>query len=130
MSDREHVDRRQRVPREARFRRALGFTTLTVLAHTGFRTDVGEIEATEMTFDGVTATSVEVITRGAIYCSGESYSCVGVLTTCDTLVRGQAYYTFRGTPTIADGQIHNTGSRDVAGTCSSPEQQLLGWPER
>jgi hypothetical protein len=109
----------------------LGFVTLTVRGHTGFRIDIGQIDASSISFDGVTTTPSEVITRRAVYCHGLSYSCVDVLTACDTLVRGQAYYTFRGTATIADdGQIHNVGAREVAGSCSAPERQFLGWPNR
>jgi hypothetical protein len=109
----------------------LGFTALTVRGHTGFRFDVGQIDMTSTSFDGVTSVPAEVIARRAVYCSGESYGCVVAITACDLLVRGQAYYTFRGVPAIGDdGELHTPGARDVAGSCNTAERQFLGWPRR
>jgi hypothetical protein len=106
----------------------LDFQRITIAKHTGFMLDVGQSFPTALT--GITPNRPgEVRARHAVLCRGDYWSCADVMTACEVLVGGRAYFTFRSklVPN-ADGSVSTPGDRSRAGTmCASVERVPLGW---
>lgn len=103
---------------------------ITVGKHAGYRIDVGEITHTPMFVDGVTQVQSTFAFRRALLCAGDSWNCNEVITACDVYVHGAARWTFHGTLSIADNQIHVTGDRGASEPfCDTPETTFLGWSQ-
>ncbi len=108
----------------------LAAAPLTVAKHTGFRLDIGELLRTGVSPDGVQTVPAVFAMHRVMLCGGDSWRCSEVISACDVLVRGAALWSFHGTLSIADNQIHVTGDRRNGGSfCSVPETQFLGWSQ-
>ena len=108
----------------------LGFETLKVGAHVGYRVDVGQVFRTVVQPDGFTNLPAVFITHEAMLCGGDTWRCTEVVTACDVLVRGGALWSFRGNVQIADNQIKITGDRTHVGPfCAVSETEFLGWSQ-
>jgi hypothetical protein len=105
----------------------LGLTTLKVGGRVGFRLDVGTGEATSVSFDGETSVSAMMVSKTAVFCVGPGALCSPAIQTCDILVDGKAYYTFRGTLTVQRGVVMVRGDRSRAGACAPPERTSLAF---
>lgn len=101
---------------------------LTVKAHTGIRIDLGEEHASSVSVDDLTARPAVQRMRHSLYCSGLGWQCTDIITSCDVLVDGKTYWTFRGNVTIKDNMVLVAGNRDLAGSCAPSPSQFLGWP--
>ena len=108
----------------------LAVEELTVKSHTGVRIDLGDERRTQVSVDAVSGREAVQLLRHSLYCGGISWECVDVVSSCDILVDGKTYWTFRGTVTIKDNMILIAGNRSLAGTCAPSASQFLGWPER
>jgi hypothetical protein len=103
----------------------LGLSTLKVVGRVGFRLDLGTSEATSVSFDGETSVEARMLSKSSVFCVGPGAACSPAIQSCDILVDGKAYYTFRGTLTIAGGAVTITGDRSHAGACAPAERTPL-----
>lgn len=103
----------------------LGLSTLKVVGRTGFRLDLGTNEATSVSFDGETVMAATMLSKASVFCVGPGAACSPAIQSCDIFVGGKAYYTFRGTLTVAGGQVTVSGDRSRAGACAPPERTPL-----
>lgn len=108
----------------------LSAAPVTVGKHTGYRIDLGVVSRDDVVPDGVTIVPALVRKEVSLFCNGESYYCTDVMTSCDTIVRGQALWTFRGKLSVSDHGVRVAGDRRLAGLlCSVEEDNPLDWPE-
>ncbi|MDB4954213.1 MAG: hypothetical protein JWO36_1782 [Myxococcales bacterium] len=107
----------------------VGFTEITIGSHRGYRLDFAILERTSVTLDDQTITAGILLTRSSMYCAGENPACSLALTSCDELVRGKAYRTFRGTVRISNDQLAIVGDRTRADSCAPAETVALSWPK-
>jgi hypothetical protein len=83
----------------------------TIAKHIGYRIDVGIVE------DSSGEGSKSIIQQKiSVFCSGESYFCSDVMTSCDYLVDGRARESFRGKLTIKNDTVKVTGDSSRSGT--------------
>ena len=108
----------------------LDFKPLTVGNHTGYRIDIGQASPLWVQLDGVTT---QVATRRAyqtMFCSPGHHYCTQATRTCEVLVRGKAYWAFRGAMKLDGNEITIAGDRKLAGPfCAQAERVHLGWPQ-
>jgi hypothetical protein len=98
-----------------------GFSNPTIHKRNSYRFDVGVIDETSS--DGGRAIVKQSI---SMFCTGDSYFCAYVVTSCDYFVDGRARETFRGKLTIKDGTARVAGDRTRSGNyCSAPEEIVL-----
>jgi hypothetical protein len=99
--------------------------------HDVWRIDLGQAMTTPAPMlDGHPVPSLLRHNR-TIYCNGTSPYCSEVFTACEVLVRGRAWFAFRGTAKLVDGDtaIHIAGDRRRAGdVCRMPERVQLHLP--
>jgi len=104
----------------------LGIEHVTYGKHKGVRFDVGL--STPLPFstdDGETSLQGVLRQQQTLVCFDERWGCVQVTTSCEMLVRGKAYYAFRGTLKYADKQLQVVGDRSRTGNyCIQPEVVL------
>lgn len=105
----------------------LGLSTLKVVGRTGFRLDIGTSESTSVSFDGETAIEATMLMKTAVFCAGPGAACSPVIQSCDILVDGKAYYTFRGALTVRGGVMTVSGDRSRAGACAPAERTPLAF---
>jgi hypothetical protein len=97
-------------------------TKPTIAKHTGYRFDIGTVEqsATEMGGKAVVQQKISV------FCSGESYFCTAVTTSCDYLVDGRAHESFRGKLKLEGDLAKVAGDRSRSGAmCVAPDEMQL-----
>ena len=108
----------------------LDFKPLTVGKHTGYRLDIGQASPLWVQLDGLTS---QVATRRAyqtMFCSPINHYCTLALRTCEVLVRGKAYWAFRGAMKLNGNEVTIAGDRRLAGPyCNQAEKLFLGWPQ-
>ena len=103
-------------------------SSLKVGAISGWRIDLEIREDTQVQLDAVTETPAIVDEKLALLCSGAGYRCTQATTSCDVLIHGKAYWSFRGKLAIDHDVVHVTGDRSNAGAmCASPTDITLGW---
>jgi hypothetical protein len=90
-----------------------------------YRLDIGTIESSVVVLDDETVLAATVQRKTAAFCLGLDTICASVVESCDVIVGGKAYYTFRGTVALEDGTVVVTGDRSRAGTCPTPERTPL-----
>jgi len=102
------------------------FSRLKILRHTGFRFDLGLVEDLSPP-EGPRAIIQQKL---SLFCSGESYFCTQVVTSCDYLVEGRAHESFRGKLAIKADTAVVTGDRSRSGNvCASPDELSLGFTD-
>lgn len=102
----------------------LRFANVTIARHRGFRVDVGL--AREVSLDSGAALQR---LQTSIYCSGKSYRCTRVVTSCEVLAGGKTVEVFRGKVEIRKDGIRLVGDRANAGSeCTFDEEVFLDWP--
>ncbi len=107
----------------------LEFQPLTIGKHTGYRIDIGQAAPLYMQLDGVTTQMALRRTSQVLFCSPLARDCLHT-TRCEALVRGRAFYTFRGVMKIAGNEVTVSGDRRIAGPfCNQAERVMLGWPQ-
>jgi hypothetical protein len=101
----------------------MSLTQPSISKHTGFRFDVGIVQPTSET---------EIVPAGmmrarlSVFCSGASYFCTPVFTSCEWLVEGRARETFRGTLSFEGGNAVVQGDDSRAGqVCPTSEEVPL-----
>jgi hypothetical protein len=103
---------------------------LSVGKHAGFRIDIAQASPLYVQLDGLTS---QLATRRAyqtLFCSPAASYCAQAIRSCEVLVRGHAYWTFRGDMKLNGNEITIAGDRRLAGPfCSQTERVLLGWPQ-
>jgi hypothetical protein len=100
----------------------LGIEHVTFGAHKGIRFDVGLSTPLPFSIDGETTQQGLLRQRQTMVCFDDSWGCLQVTTSCEMLLRGKAYYSFRGTLSYANKQLQVIGDRSRAGNyCTSPE---------
>jgi len=108
----------------------LDFKAITIGKHTGYRIDIGQATPLSVQLDGLTT---QVATRRAyqtMFCSPLSHYCAQAIQSCEVLVRGHAYWTFRGAMKINGNEVTVAGDRRIAGPfCVQAEKMFLGWPQ-
>ena len=92
----------------------LQFERVTLGSRTGYRIDVGTTSASAISLDGETSIPAVIRYRLTSLCFGGGY-CTNVITGCDVLVHGRAYFTFRGKLVHENKQIKIAGDRSRAG---------------
>lgn len=103
----------------------LGFTHVTFGKHSGVRLDAGLAMPTSFSLDGETTMPATLRQEHTLVCFDDRSGCVQMMTSCDLLLRGKAYYTFRGKLVYADRQLKVVGDRGKAGNyCVQPELVL------
>jgi len=108
----------------------MDFKTMSVGKHNGYRIDLGQATPLYVQLDGLTTQSALRRSQHAMFCGGQYNTCTFVTTWCEVLVRGQAYWAFRGAMTIAGNAVPIAGDRQYAGPfCSQAERVFLGWPD-
>ena len=93
----------------------LAFEPITIKQHTGYRIDIGFSNPTVASVDGLS--SIQALQRGrlSMFCSGVSWSCSEVVTSCEILVHGNAWWSFHGNVTVGDSKLTVTGDPSVTG---------------
>jgi hypothetical protein len=108
----------------------LDFQPLTIGKHTGYRIDIGQASPLWVQLDGITT---QVATRRAyqtMFCSPNNNYCTQTVRTCEVLVRGKAYWAFRGAMKLNGNEVTIAGDRRLAGPfCAQSERVFLGWPQ-
>ncbi|HEX5059197.1 MAG TPA: hypothetical protein VFV99_07545 [Kofleriaceae bacterium] len=103
----------------------LGVQHVTYGKHKGIRFDVGLSTAMPFTLDGETSMQGVLRQQETMVCFEDAWGCLQAITSCELLMRGKAYYSFRGTLAYADKQLQIVGDRSRSGTyCTSPEIML------
>lgn len=89
----------------------------TIAKHVGYRFDLGIVRPTAE--DAVVPAGV-MRARLSVFCSGASYFCTEVMTSCEWLVEGRARETFRGKLSFKGGSAVVSGDGSRAGqVCST-----------
>lgn len=103
----------------------LGFTRVAYGKHSGYRVDAGMAMQTSHSFDGETSIPATLRQQYALVCFEDSFGCTQVMTSCDLLVHGKAYNSFRGKLVYANKELRVVGDRGSAGNyCQQPELVL------
>lgn len=97
---------------------------VSVAGRSGYRLDMRSVDPVVM-FDDQTALEATMRQKTAAFCLGTEMACSHVIESCDVLVGGKAYYTFRGTLSIDGGTAVVTGDRSLAGMCTTIERTPL-----
>lgn len=109
----------------------LGLDTVTFDGHPVYRIEIGMSNQFAVSLDGRTTTRTMFVEHEQVYCTGTSYRCTSVRTSCDALVAGKAQLTFRGTVTWKDGALLVAGDRSHAGKfCDEREVAPLLFPDQ
>lgn len=107
----------------------LEFEHLVVGKHTGFRIDIGQASPMFVQLDGLTSSHALRRASMTMFCGGVNNYCLVVTKSCEVLVHGNAYWTFRGAMTINGNEVTVKGDRSYAGPfCTQAERVFLGWP--
>lgn len=93
----------------------LAFTHVTFGKHMGVRLDAGMAMPTSFSFDGETTMPATLRQEHTLVCFEDRQGCVQVMTSCDLLLRGKAYHSFRGELVYANRQLKVIGDRGKAG---------------
>lgn len=108
----------------------LDLQRLTVGTHTGYRIDIGQATPLWVQLDGVTPQVATRRTYQTMFCSPLNHYCTQAVRTCEVLVRGKAYWAFRGAMKMSGNDITIAGDRKLAGPfCAQAERVHLGWPQ-
>src|SRR5258705_12297075 len=100
----------------------LGIEHVTFGAHKGIRFDVGLSTPLAFSTDGETTMQGLLRQQQTLVCFDGSWGCLQATTSCEMLLRGKAYYAFRGTLSYANKQLQVIGDRSRTGNyCTSPE---------
>jgi hypothetical protein len=108
----------------------LDFKTITIGKHTGHRIDIGQATPLWVQIDGVTSTYALRRSTLSMFCGGIANSCLHLTRSCEVLVRGKAFWAFRGDVQIEGNEVRVPGDRRAAGPfCAQAEKVFLGWPQ-
>ena len=103
---------------------------LTIGKHTGFRFEIAQASPLYIQLDGLTTQRATRRVYQTMFCSPNSQYCTQAMRTCEVLVHGGAYWTFRGDLKINGNEVSVTGDRKYAGPfCAQAERVYLGWPQ-
>ena len=105
---------------------------LVVGTHSGFQIEIGQTTQMWVQLDGITPSRALRRTMQTLYCGGHSNWCAHTIRSCEVLVHGGAYWTFRGSHTIQNNnEVAIVGDRRLAGPfCTQAERVFLGWPQQ
>lgn len=105
--------------------------TLTIGRHTGYRIDVAQASDLYVQLDGLTTQRATRRAYLTLFCSPNTTYCTQAMKSCEVLVHGAAYWTFRGEMKLNGNEIAIPGDRRSAGPfCSQAERVFLGWPQQ
>lgn len=106
------------------------FKPLTVGNHTGYRIDIAQAWPLYVQLDGLTTQRAIRRAYHTLFCSPHASQCQQAVRSCEVLVRGYAYWTFRGQLQIHGTDVTIVGDRRIAGPyCTQAERVNLGWPQ-
>lgn len=95
----------------------------------GYRFDIALATPLSVMVDGLTVQRGIRRAYQTMFCHGQNQYCAQAIRSCEVLVHGGAYWTFRGAMTIDGNQVTIAGDRSHAGShCTQPERVFLGWP--
>lgn len=98
--------------------------------HAGFRVEIAQASPLYVQLDGLTTRPATRRVYQTLYCSPARNYCTQVVRSCEVLVHGSAYWTFRGRSAQEGDQIVISGDRKLAGPfCAQAERVYLGWPQ-
>ena len=98
---------------------------MTLGKHSGFRLDAGVATTTSMSLDGETTMPAVLRQRLTLLCFDEGFGCTQMMTACDLLLHGKAYYSFRGKVVYANHAIKVVGDRRNAGAYCQQAELVL-----
>ena len=99
----------------------LQFERVTFGSRAGYRVDLGTTTMSAITVDDETSIPALYRHRITALCFGGGY-CTQVITECDVMVHGRAYFTFRGKLVHENKQLKVIGDRSRAGAyCEQAE---------
>lgn len=103
---------------------------LVVGTHPGFRIEVAQASPLHVQLDGLTTQRATRRAYQTMFCSAQGRYCAQVVRTCEVLVHGGAYWTFRGAMKLDGNELTVAGDRTNAGPfCAQAERVFLGWPQ-
>ena len=88
---------------------------ITVGKHAGYRIDLAQASPLHVMLDGVTQQRATRRAYQSLFCSPRGRYCAQALRTCEILVRGGVYWTFRGALKVEGTDVTVTGDRTHAG---------------
>jgi hypothetical protein len=108
----------------------LGTVPLTIGRHTGYQLDIGQAFTAAMPVDAFVGRIADVRMRHAVFCPGNHWTCIDMVTACEVGFAGHVVWTFRGTVTIDGDFAKVAGDRRQAGPlCNVVERLYLGWSD-
>lgn len=108
----------------------LDASAITFDRRAGYRIDIGERWASNVSLDGIRSVPGRFAFHSVILCSGAGWACSRVTAGCDVLVRGATMWTFHGTLSFDHRQFHLVGDRRASKPhCNLPETGAVAWPE-
>jgi hypothetical protein len=100
----------------------LGFEHIAFGKHRGYRVDTGVSMPTSYSFDGETSVPAVLRQSLTLVCFDDAFGCTQVMTACDLMFHGKAYFSFRGKLVYEARQLKIVGDRGNAGMyCVQPE---------
>jgi hypothetical protein len=103
----------------------LAFQRVTLGKYGAYRLDAGVSAATTFSFDGETSVPAVLRQQITLLCFDTTLGCTQVMTACDLMLSGKAYYSFRGKVVFAAHELKVVGDRRNAGNyCVQPELVL------
>jgi hypothetical protein len=103
-----------------------GFARVRFGNHVGYRLDVGVSSPTTFSADGETTAASAVFRQTvAMLCFDDAPTCIETMVSCDFLVHGKAYSSFRGTLVYANKQLKVVGDARNAGPYCKHDELVL-----
>jgi hypothetical protein len=104
----------------------LGFAPVKFGEHTGHRLDVGFATQSAVVLDGESTVPAMFRSVLTMLCFDDSHACsLQVMTSCDVIVHGRTFFTFRGQLVYEERQLRLAGDRRNAGQYCTVSEVLL-----
>jgi hypothetical protein len=103
----------------------LAFKHAKLGPRTGYLLELGGIYRTSTLVDQETTIEVSVRHKLTAICLDDRVGCMQVVTACDTMYRGRALYTFRGSLVYEGRELKVVGDRSNAGPLCSQSELVL-----
>jgi hypothetical protein len=106
----------------------IAFQRVTINKHVGYRFDLGMSLDSDIAINEDESRPAVTQLKVSVFCSGASYRCTPVVTSCDVFVDGSSRETYRGKLRFVGDVVKNVGDRKrVREQCATPEEQSLFW---
>ena len=102
---------------------------MTIGKQVGVRVEIAQASPMFVQLDGLTIRRAVRRAYQTMFCSARGDACTQVTRSCEVLVRGAAYWMFRGELKLEGQEVVVSGDRRLAGPfCVQAERVYLGWP--